>query len=79
MKDVNTCAQAIAETAQAIVTAPQLFIVIVLDPTIASYRSNYVGGMAKLPALLRELADKMEAMGVIDLNAPLKPSSGPVS
>lgn len=61
--DVDSAAQRIGEFATKIVVPPQLLIVIVSDVHVAAYRSNIVGGPARMPATLRELATKMERVG----------------
>ncbi len=54
----DACAR-IAAFAATIVKAPQLLVIIVSTTEIAAYRSNILGGNLKLPAVLRELADKI--------------------
>jgi hypothetical protein len=61
--DVDGAAQKIGEFACTIVKPPQLMIVIVSDVNVAAYRSNILGGAARMPATLRELAMKLERIG----------------
>lgn len=56
----DDAAQRIGEYAAQFVKAPQLLVVIVSSPGgYASYRSNIVGGNAAMPAMLRDLANKI--------------------